>query len=170
MLQKDKDHSTTCKSTDDIDLNKQEENILKILVTQGDTSSDKVTSDLALIICTIFHICLFIGCGAILIFMVIEESTSLIQESPHVDYLLGAYTYDAATVLATDLAVGEFYNYSTSFTIPVLITRFKARLERSQLYYARLLYGEPSSNIQPFKAFASGLEEAISKLACDEIR
>ncbi|OHT01531.1 Adenylate and Guanylate cyclase catalytic domain containing protein [Tritrichomonas foetus] len=168
VIQKDKEHSTKGTTTgDEIDMNKQEDNVLKILMT-GD-SSGGVKSELMIIILTCIH------CGLFLIFTIyvclsmISKGNYLVSEAPHVDYLLGAYTYDAATVLATDLMLGEFYNLSTDFTIPTLLTRFDQRLQRSQDYYARLLYGDTSEGIKPFQAFAEGLAEATQKMACDDI-
>lgn len=172
VLKKDKEDSLMKGGTTtegDADLNKQEENILKILMT-GD-SSGGVKSELLIIILTVFHGCAFL---AFIIYggmSVINQSKHLISEAPHVDYLLGAYTYDAATVLATNLMLGEFYNLSTDFLVPVLVTRFNSRLQRSQDYYSRLLYGNKTSgvDINPFKAFAHGLQEAIGRMQCNDI-
>ena len=167
VLQKDKEHSSKNNTSEEVDVNKQEDNILKILMT-GD-SGGGVKSDFLIIIITCIHCALFIAFSLYVSLSMIHQGDYLVSEAPHIDYLLGAYTYDAATVLATDLMLGEFYNLSTDFLISTLLTRFQARLERSQDYYSRLLYGDLSQGITPFQAFAEGLNEATQKLACEDI-
>lgn len=159
--------TTTTTTEGDVDVNKQEENILKILMT-GD-SSGGVKSELLIIILTVFHTILYIVFVIYGGLSIISQSKNLVSEAPHIDYLLGAYTYDAATVLATDLMLGEFYNLSTDFKIDVLCARFNQRLQRSQDYYSNLLYGNSSANISPFKAFSQGLAESIERMACNDI-
>lgn len=174
VLKKDKEDSlmkgTTNMTTDaDIDLNKQEENILKILIT-GD-SSGGVKSEVLIIILTVIHTIAF--CAFIIFtgLSIMAQSKNLVSEAPHIDYLLGAYTYDAATVLAIDLMLGELNNLSTDFQVSTLITRFYQRLERSQNYYSKLMYGDTSTKVKinPFKAFAGGLQEAINRMSCNDI-
>ena len=166
VLKKDKDHSTTKSSDPEAELNKQEESILKMLATSGDSSG--VSTNIAFLVLNAFHMIAMIIAYAFFLTMVMNQSQNLVNEAPHVDYLLGAYTYDAGIVLATDLMLGEFYNLSTAFEISVLNTRFNQRLRTSQTYYARLLYGDPDEAIKPFQAFAAGLESAINRISCQE--
>ena len=114
--------SKSSRSADD--MNKQEENLLKIFATSSDQSS-AISSDLMwqAICFWIMMICNVAACITLCLSMRLS-CQDLTQNVPHLDYILSAFTYDFASVVIFNMIASEMnghqipnYDRETMFTV-----------------------------------------------------
>jgi len=156
------------KTEEDSELNKQEENLIKLFATVGDSSNQGSHDSLIITICTIVSII----CSVLLIIsvsnMFMKMSKSVYNSAPHIDSLMGAFAYQSTPVgmiylCALDSAGIPVYSLSKLS----LFNRFSVRLSFSYNYYHNARFGKTDRTDNPFKEFDSSIIKQNNKDLCD---
>ena len=154
-----KNSETTETKTSDTrneDLNKQEENLLKLFTTAADNSRSK-TSDKSKFYISTFLIMIF---DVIIIALPLVSMRSSSQEisdnAPHIDYMMQSYSNDFLSFTLVIMLASISENVSvpgyTGDRIVTLIGEYQAAGDTA---YHAVRYGSPELNIKPFAVFNS---------------
>ena len=155
-------------STGNAEVNKQEDNILKIFVTGGAGSSSKVADRPLLILGTIVVVGLHIADTVTMCTLVRYDSRRLKESAPHLDYLMGSYAWLLGAFYAVNAMIVST-NKSTAiqlYTWEGMFADYDDRIAKSRDYYHLARYGGPSIDESPFLGFAEGLEYANKQSGC----
>lgn len=168
MLKKDEndeqDHTNTSKRDEDV--NKQEENLLKVFSTCSDSgggsANDAVIIGTMTFFVAVFHIALTIFiCDNFM-----TSCTQLRQCAPHIDLLLGAYVFDLATVLLVDLLPGAAYpnsNYNIlNYNSSTILSHIKDWQERAAESLHTSQFGTTDGSIASFAALGIDIDDGTS--------
>jgi len=149
-----------------MEVNKQEENILKVLITSSENS--KLAGIFEFSMCTIFSI-VFNAVMVILLCLIYNTvCVEVGNVAPHVNYLMGAFAYQSGaytSVLLLSLLTED--NGLDFLSFETLYSHFDDRLARSTTYFDSARYGDESGR-KPSEAFTEGLTEAVARLLCTE--
>ncbi|OHS95866.1 Adenylate and Guanylate cyclase catalytic domain containing protein [Tritrichomonas foetus] len=173
-----KDENDTSRTTEaDTELNKQEENMLKIFASASD-SNTSISADII-----IFSICyMAMLVFAIIIIVVLCEtfpsiSETLTRNAPHLDDVMGTTAYMVGIFLALNNAViANMNGYNGMVEInkgiggrPILssLERVSGRLETYLKYYHRARYGSEDLTEPPFEGYSEQIQKASEILTCD---
>ena len=173
MLKKDEndEDNHTNSSKRDEDLNKQEENLLKVFSTcsdaTGGSANDAVIIGVMTFFVAVFHIVLTV-------FMCQNFMTSctlMKMSAPHVDLLLGAYVFDLATILLIDLLPGAAYpnsNYNIlNYEASDIINHIRIWQDQSAAYLHNSQFGSTDGSIVSFEALGIDIDDGTtSKYPC----
>ncbi|OHS99274.1 Adenylate and Guanylate cyclase catalytic domain containing protein [Tritrichomonas foetus] len=161
-----KDTTEGSRSTElDSELSKQEENILKVFASAGESTSVHVGGQISLIICSVFIMGMTIGSYAVLCKLYSEEGSLLVTNSPHLDFLLGSYGYMMGSFLSTYSIVVSLAGYNEVDPDPYyILKRFNERFSKFQTYYGYSRYGV--NDTMPFSGFTEGVANAKKVIQC----
>jgi len=153
-------------STKDSDMNRQEENILKVL-SMGNTIRSSL-GDLSGITMGTISLSIMLLLTLLLFNDLLEsENSLLINSAPHLDYITGSYALTLGSLLSIcALSIQRTDVRLIPFTEEGLLMNYKYRVNLSEYYYHMARYGGQRKGELPFEAFAEGLEEATKKVGC----
>jgi len=170
VLKAQEDEELKTSHTHDDELNKQEENMLKIFATSADHSGSKTTDTITIIIDCLFITILHIGCVILLCYYVQTIGRQLRDAAPHVDYIMAAYAYDFASIMMLNLLIGD----SDGYHIPGYdfdhLSDFVLQWQaKGIIYYHTMLFGDISLDAVPFSSLDHSLSLDTSIHNCDNI-
>lgn len=102
MIKKNEDDESEKIEQIDSDLNKQEENILKIFSSSGDASSMKSHDKTVLVSASVFLLACSLVCTCLLAFAFPQIAEGLYHNSPQLDYILGTSSFGFSVIGAVD--------------------------------------------------------------------
>ncbi|KAK8897352.1 hypothetical protein M9Y10_015294 [Tritrichomonas musculus] len=145
------------------EMNKQDENILKIFNSGG--SSEDSFSDAALLVAGSILVLIFAAIVSVLfVLLVINLTKSVRNSAPHLHYLMGSYSMILSSINWLHIILFEFgdnpipnldFNYSLSQMLYIF--------EISKHYFHMISAGGPSSSEVPFRGFTDGVRNASPK-------
>ncbi|OHS98894.1 Adenylate and Guanylate cyclase catalytic domain containing protein [Tritrichomonas foetus] len=149
-----------------LEMNKQEENILKIF-NSGGCSETQLSDVLLIIFGTILIFGLTIGCLVLFCLSVIIENRILKESAPHLVYLLGSYSMMLGALTCSHLVLLNFTEYAPpGWPIERSINRMNLRLNQSRDFYHLSSYGGAGDGQVPFKGFEEGVKLAQATINC----
>jgi hypothetical protein len=154
---------------EEADVNKADENMIKIFMTVSDATGESSDSgELILIFCialsAILHIVLTFLSGNLY-----DQTMTLIHTAgPHINSFLGALAYQIGSSFGMLQFIGATNN-STVFEIglDIICQRTQSLFESSNEYYRLTRFGNKNKSINPFSAF-SELEKIDQIYSCSE--
>ncbi|KAK8897579.1 hypothetical protein M9Y10_015538 [Tritrichomonas musculus] len=166
ILKKETENSTSTQKNN-TEMNKQEDNILKMFMTGGTNGANSHDS-LYISIILLIIMALQIVSVYLLADTMKKISSNLRQNSPHLNYLQGMYAnLVAATTCITSL-IG-FSNNATNISNADkndLLRRIDARLLTTRTFYNQARYGGSDIEDPPFSAFQHYVDIANELFAC----
>ena len=168
VLKKEEDDEMKTSQSHDEELNKQEENVLKIFATSSDTGNRSATDTIFIIGCTIFLLITYI-IAVVLVCNFVETSAKQLNESaPHIDYIMGSYTYDFSSLIVLIMLGASFEGYDVyGFPHDEMIKVIDKWQSRGIETYHMSRFGDVESNTQPFYGFSVGLDAQTPLSGCD---
>lgn len=169
VIKKDNENNNLPSNVVNTEMNKQEENIMKIFNTGG-ASETPLSDILLLVLCSFVMIGLGIGCAGCLVQLVQYEVAKLSRAAPHLDYLLGSYALN----LGGMSAVLRLIMYYTEYRIPIdtidqIRNAINSRFAEGNRYYFLARYGGAQAEQTPFGGFSVGLDAANAVSSCSKI-
>lgn len=168
MLKKDEndeqEHTNTSKRDEDV--NKQEENLLKVFSTCSDASggsaNDAVIIGTMTLFVAVFHIVLTVFvCENFM-----TSCTQLRRCVPHVDLLLGAYVFDLATILLVNLLPGAAYpnsNYNIlNYDADTILAHIKTWQDRAAESLHTSQFGSSDGSVASFAALGIDIDDGTT--------
>lgn len=172
VLKREEDEEMKTNRSREEDLNKQEENLLKIFATSSDNSSTGASDLLIVVICTLFVVLCHIAITVLLMMFLQQSGNKLSESSPHINFITAAYAYDfAALLLVYSLisATAKPIRYHiVNFTPQVILTVMNDWLAQSETAYSSLLYGSEELDVKPFASLGAKISLAGSLHQCKE--
>jgi len=163
MIKHDESGSSSVR---DSDMNRQEENILKIL-SSGNTGSENSSDSYGIIIGTIAYSACFLLIAFLLNDITKRERTLFENSAPHLDYITGSYSLTLGTLLSISVLSTQRTDVKLMpFTEEALLVNYRYRSNLSEHYYHMARYGGQKIEELPFAAFAEGLEDATKIVGC----
>ncbi|KAK8886704.1 hypothetical protein M9Y10_042171 [Tritrichomonas musculus] len=167
ILKKETD-STTNTTQNNSEMNKQEDNILKIFMTGGSAGSnshDSVYIALLLALIMVLQIVSIV----ILLLTMSDISSNLRSNCPHLDYLQGMYANLIAAMTCITSLIGFNNPNTTIFNLDKdhLLNRINSRLSTTRFYYNKARYGGSAIDDPPFNAYQEYIEDADTKFYCE---
>lgn len=167
LKNEDGNDSTT---NSDTEVSKQEDNIMKILVTGGDANSSKLADRILLIIGSVAIAIL--ESVAIYLFMYLYqyESNRLISNAPHLNYLTAVFGQLLTSVFGLQILATRFEN--SPYRTHIIDTqtykdRFFLRLDTYRNFYHKARFGSEGTDETPFMAFNENLEKSDQYMVCE---
>ena len=176
ILKKDKE-STTGMSEGDTEISKQEENLLKIFATAGDSHSSSSRDSVAFVVCYCFILILACISNVLLCEMFQSIGQALSQNTPHLDDVMGTNAYMLGIFLALNNAAVANTNGYQKLNInegiggrPILssLQRVSTRLETYLSYYHRARYGDSESDEPPLAGYQERADLAKEIMSCPD--
>jgi PAS domain S-box-containing protein len=158
MLKKDEDDEEIATLRADKDLNRQEENILKVFATSTDTGEGRATDSVVITICTIVLEADFLLAVGLLITRIRSMSTELADSAPHIDNIMGSYTYDFSSLIVLIMLGASFSGHQVyGFPHDEMVAVIEKWSQRGDDAWSQSRFGDPSNGVVPFVGFASGI-------------
>ncbi|OHT12145.1 Adenylate and Guanylate cyclase catalytic domain containing protein [Tritrichomonas foetus] len=173
VLKKEEDdeisHSSVCNIEE---INKQEENVLKIFATSTGSQRSKTGDMFTIIIATVFNIGIHIALVAIFCTFMFSSNDKLIAATPHIDYITASYAYFLASQYNLFL-LPSILNPYTKYTIYGFnITRAVSRAlewqEKSMLMFSAVRFGNETMQTRSFGSLGA---EIMTKrdVSCNKV-
>jgi len=167
-IMKNDQEDSTSKTETDSELNKQEENMIKVFATAGDSSSSGSSNeDFVVMFGTVCSAVAGVLFTYFVCAMFSEMSESVFDSAPHIDYLMGAFAYQSTLMFISNLLATD------SVGLPVrtlertaLFYRVPTRLANSLNFYHNARFGLEDGSETPFKEFDEGISEQNAKRKC----
>ena len=179
VLSKNDNTDTEKHEENDSEMNKQDENIMKIFSTSSDASSMKSLDKTVLIAASIFlFICAIVNTFTLsLTFPEIAEKLN--NNAPHLDYILGSSGFGFSVIGAVDNLLLTSNCHGLTGSLPYncedqnsdVITRYlrsyfvnytREKLSNFINYYSAARYGGEDNKVPPYPLFERAMEEADS--------
>ncbi|KAK8894826.1 hypothetical protein M9Y10_023264 [Tritrichomonas musculus] len=97
---------------DDLNLNKQEENIIKVFSSASDMSSTKSTESATYIVLNLLLAAFTVGVIVLICQIFPSFTNDLRSNAPHLDYVLGSIAYLFGTMNSAEIIVASLNNYT----------------------------------------------------------
>ena len=150
------------------DVNKQEDNIIKIFATAGESNSGNESFKLINYLSIVIGCLLIIACSLTYFFLMREKALKLKYSAPHIRYMVFSYAYDIGVTSAILTLKGQESNPSFDYEkiLDDLIKRFQMAFGCFNL----IRYGNTTLGIKPFEEFDAMItEEQTGSLMTPEI-
>ncbi|OHS98748.1 Adenylate and Guanylate cyclase catalytic domain containing protein [Tritrichomonas foetus] len=166
VLKKESDNMSS--SIGNTEMNKQEDSIMKMFVIGGSSSSSKIIDALFLIVSSIIIIAMHVSCTVIALQLLINQSSYLRQNSPHINNLYGAYAMLMGTVTTVVMILVNGDPVYNVFLLdkPYLLDVYHYRIVKSREYYNAARFGGSSIKEPPFSGFQAGVKAVDEKQTC----
>ncbi|OHT09916.1 Adenylate and Guanylate cyclase catalytic domain containing protein [Tritrichomonas foetus] len=168
VLKKEAENSSS--SMVNTEMNKQEDNIMKMFVVGGSGTSTKLIDIALLIVCSVVIIGLHIGCTIVIMMLMRDETSYLIQNCPHLNYLQGAIALMVGSCsMVTMMIVNDVPEYNVYLLDkPYLLQAYETRISTARNYYHNARFGVEGSDIPPYSGFRAGVLHASSEMECPD--
>ncbi|EAY04508.1 Adenylate and Guanylate cyclase catalytic domain containing protein [Trichomonas vaginalis G3] len=155
-----KDESNNSKSinstTKDDELNKQEENMLKIFSTSSESDSSSTSDSITIIVCVTFLMLTNIASICVLGSFIIKIGKAMTLSSPQIDYMMAAYMFEFSSVVAMNLAACHFSGYGVArYNGEQLLNIAQEWQNNGIINYKAVRYGNSTLNVQAFSIMTS---------------
>ncbi|OHT01476.1 Adenylate and Guanylate cyclase catalytic domain containing protein [Tritrichomonas foetus] len=171
ILKKEEDDELQQSYTRNEDVNKQEENMLKIF-SSSDSASGSSNDDMLWGICTLLIIVCHIIITVINCNLVTSTINHLMKSAPHIDFIMASYSYDLATVLLVCMLPAAFHPYISyhmqGFSIDRIISVIPEWQERATTTYQAVRFGDDSLDAVSFQSLGINIAYGSSNLDCDD--
>jgi len=169
ILKKEKTDSSKRKDSDK-DMSKQEENILKVFASASDISSHNMTDSIVFVLTgAILFICV-LGSTLILANLYNKMCSLLLQNAPHLDFILGTSGYIVGMFMGLNNCAATINGYKTGDFDPYeLARRAVFRIDTFRSYYTIVRYGDESKNIDPFPQFEDEIGAVDERRGCTNV-
>ena len=148
------------------EMNKQEENILKIFNSNG-LSETSISDIFILIFSSIILILFSVGCILLFAFLVKYEITSINRSAYHLNYLMGTYAFMVESFNNLFLSLLYFTPHRVPiFSINQTILNIYSGLESSKNYHHMISYGGNST--YPYEGFDERIENEQNLIDCND--
>jgi len=156
VLKKEEDEELKTSHTHDEELNKQEENMLKIFATSSDTNGNNSASDnLMIVLSALFVAIVHIACTILLCEYMEIVGEELVSASPHIDYILASYSYDFASLVVLNMIASHYAGHEVrGYPMNTLLAVVKKWQDMGLSYYMASRFGDDSLEATPFTALA----------------
>ncbi|KAK8881515.1 hypothetical protein M9Y10_004253 [Tritrichomonas musculus] len=167
VLKKEQENSSTTSNLN-TEMNKQEDNIMKIFVVGGSSSSSKIFDAILIIISTIVMIGMHIGCTFVFLHLITDQSKYIRRNSPHFNYLQGAYSnlVGAAQALVLLGVNGAPTRRVGPTTRKSILEDYYRKIEQSSKFYHLARFGGESLDDPPYAGFLDGVKYAQEQMYC----
>ena len=166
---KKKDTMTSSQTDISGDINKQEENIIKVFSSISDSTRSSAT------IIALFLQIFYTLFACLAFFTVLDSyknvSTTLLESAPHVDYLLGSSSYLFSIMSKLFKIAVDRYDASFNGLIIDLeneITLCDTDFTRQMRYFNNLRFGANEDNSYPFSGMDGALAHADTVVVCED--
>ncbi|EAY09717.1 hypothetical protein TVAG_098520 [Trichomonas vaginalis G3] len=161
------DHSKSNSTTHDDELNKQEENMLKIFSTSSESDGGATSDSITIVVCMLFlalcNLCSVIILGLFLI----RCGEELNLSAPQIDYMMAAYSYDFASLLVVNMLACEFDGYPVyGYTAKSLIPIVNEWQDKGIINYKAVRYGNSSMNTEAFSILTAEELAGVAPEGC----
>ena len=146
--------------------NKQEENILKVFSSAGETVGS--TGTIIIMVCTV--IAFVIDAVSIYLFIALyqDQSTLFADTAPHADYIYGCAGYMNGVFLALNGIILSNNEYPEVHPdVYYLIERVDDRMDIVRDYYQSFRYGKPAEGQSPYSGFSEAAKTAEEIIGCN---
>ena len=141
------------------DLNKQEENIIKIFATADDGTAANSTFTFSNGITAALQTAFFIASAITLFFMLKTSNNSVSEASPHINDLMGTFTYQLITV---DSLFNLFINSATA-DLDTEVGKMESSIYKAFYFFNLIRYGNATEGTNPFSEFVDSIKEKASQ-------
>ncbi|OHT06654.1 Adenylate and Guanylate cyclase catalytic domain containing protein [Tritrichomonas foetus] len=160
--------------TDDSDsssdnMNKQDENIMKVFSSVSDISGTKSSEKLIYIFLNAFFLLCTIGTIVLICELFPSVSQELRQNAPHLDYVLGSASYLFGSLHSLNVLIAELNDFIIPLHDPnIAASRSLNRLDHFSIYFHRFRYGNSGdgNDTPPFDGFQKAYDSASSHFYC----
>ena len=167
VLKKEEDDETKTSHTRDEELNKQEENMLKIFSTSSDSSGGTASDAIAIITCTIVITALNIGTFVLLCMFMLNAGKSMTSSAPHIDYIMASYSYDFASVIILNMIASHFDgNDIPGYDIDKLLSIIVQWQNKGITNYQAVRFGNSDMNAEPFSVLSEDMLKGKTDADC----
>ena len=167
VLKKEEDEEIKTSQSHDEEINKQEENVLKIFATSTDAGGGKAADTMILAVMTVIVVGCFLGAAAVIIQFLEDTSSRLNESAPHIDYIMGSYTYDFSSVIVLIMLGASFSGHDVyGFPHDEMIATINKWQDRGIEAYRSARFGIPDRGIVPFYGFSQGLDAEAPLAGC----
>ena len=147
------------------EMNKQDENILKIF-NSGGTTGNFLSDGVILIIGTNLIIIIAIVCVILFVQFFLNLTQIVRNLAPHLYYLISSYAMILSSLNWLHVILFEFGGYPIpTVNFNISLENMETVMESSRQYYHLIASGGASNNEVPFKGFIDGVKSA-SQLNC----
>ncbi|OHT13730.1 Adenylate and Guanylate cyclase catalytic domain containing protein [Tritrichomonas foetus] len=168
VLKKEEDDEMKTSQSHDEEFNKQEENVLKIFATSSDTGNRSATDTIFIIGCTIMLLISYVIVVAFVCQFVDKSAQQLNESAPHIDYIMGSYTYDFSSLIVLIMLGASFKGHNVyRFPHDEMINVINKWQSRGITTYHMSRFGDEETGTKPFYGFSVGLDEQTPLTGCD---
>ncbi|OHT03458.1 Adenylate and Guanylate cyclase catalytic domain containing protein [Tritrichomonas foetus] len=180
VLKKDKDQDDDLNQNEDSEVNKQEDNILKVFASASDATNVKSAERSILIILNLIILACIVASTILLCQMFPTAENKLRDYGPHLDYVLGsaAYMYGIygsllnMICIENNCGVAPGYNLSDPKIRDRLIDEQASitltRIDQFTNYFHQARYGNGSSSDPPYPAFQRAIDSSNKRINCSD--
>jgi hypothetical protein len=152
---------------EDADMNKQEDNVMKVFVAGSVTSGSGIIDQFVMSVCVVVTAGLFAGSLLVIRWLIADEAATITSSMPHIAYVQGSYS--AIMQAVNDLFM--MYWFDTPFenfitNKQTLIARFHWLFVRFNEMYTDLRFGDLSAGLPPYSGYLEGSRIAEERLVC----
>jgi len=163
-----KEKSDTSKRNDsDKDTSKQEEHILKVFSSASEGSSNSFGYNFVYIFsCITISICLIVSSFSL--YQLFKNICNLLlQNTPHLDHILGTSGYIVGMFSGFNNAVSTFMGYPASqLSYEELAKRAIFRIDTFRAHYSVVKFGNSTRNVPPFPQFEEEINKVDQRRGC----
>ena len=167
VLKKEEDDETKTSHTRDEELNKQEENMLKIFSTSSDSGTGQASDSIAIIVCVTIITILDIAAVAVLCMFMINCGQSMTSSAPHIDYIMASYSYDFASLIVLNMMASDFGGHGIIDFKPADMVSLVLEWQNRGIYnYQAVRFGNSTMNAQPFSVLSEDMLKGVTPDDC----
>jgi class 3 adenylate cyclase len=149
--------------------NKQEDNIMKIFVAGHSSAFAGFSDQLAMIVCVIVIVAVYIVLLVLMDHMVGEQAQLVADSSPHTTYLQGAWAHAISMVTAViEMCFLETDLQNAWINRSSIGIRFRKQQDLFIRFYANIAFGNTSVGLKPFPAYRAGSRTAREGIVCSD--
>ena len=133
------------------DINKQEDNIIKIFATAGESNNANESFKLINYLTMGIGCVLFIASAVTYALLMRQKALKLKNSAPHIRYMIFSYAYQVGVSSIILTLKGE--ENVPDFNAARTVSELQFRMARAALYFNFIRYGNISLSIEPFEEF-----------------
>lgn len=149
------------------DINKQDENIMKVFSSASDLSMLGSTERLVYIVLNLIILVCCLGIIVLLCEMLPIFSENLRDNAPHLDYVLGTVAYLGGSIESIESLVSRSY-FQTNYDIEEKYNETLIRLINFTDFYHNARYGGDNSDQPSYNGFQAAHDNAKATFSCKD--
>ncbi|OHT14671.1 Adenylate and Guanylate cyclase catalytic domain containing protein [Tritrichomonas foetus] len=157
--------------TNDEELSRQEENLLKLFSTSSDSGTSKTFDNIINIGLSLFFVTAHVVMTIYLIICFRKAGDQLDQTTPHIDHIYGSYSFIFASVILLHLFPGAVYP-SVNFECPgfdkdSILAVIEEWQTKGQEEFNLVKYGDNENNSPSFASLGIDINSIVDSAVCD---